>query len=163
MRTYLVLKMYYSTGQGWSIVLIWRKFILTDPIVVLTEPKLELTGKKKVLIREKIKELYEKNEGTEENFEGTEEHIEGTEEQVESTDGHKKDEEFDHILVLPEDERLIKRMNEKGVDSSKDEMYQGGETDFKDEILKFFTEYFVGDLYGFLFNPDDKDYFEFHS
>ncbi|GJT66728.1 hypothetical protein Tco_1018208 [Tanacetum coccineum] len=77
----------------------------------------------------------------------TEEHIEGTEEQIESTDGQRKGnfkhselktKKFEEIQALyekikrsdedfisigsAEDERLIKRMNEKGIDSSKSEV-----------------------------------------
>ncbi|GJV95520.1 hypothetical protein Tco_1547097 [Tanacetum coccineum] len=79
-------------------------------------------------------------EGTDEQIEGTDEQVKGTEEQVESTDGHKKDQEvlrkykllYEKIIRVSdedfsllgstEDERLIKRMNEKGVGLSKSEV-----------------------------------------
>ncbi|GJU93600.1 hypothetical protein Tco_1318356 [Tanacetum coccineum] len=61
----------------------------------------------------------------------------------------RSDEDFISIGSA-EDERLIKRMNEKGVDFSKSEVIK--EENFKMRYLKVLTEYF-GCFYGFMFNP----------
>ncbi|GJV64921.1 hypothetical protein Tco_1475749 [Tanacetum coccineum] len=126
-----------------------RPIVSTDGSKVSTDRPNESTDGQNEGTEEKNEGTEEHIGGTEENFEGTEEHKKGTEEQVESTDGHKKGTEEEiatqatqtstqtptstifgdntkmktlSSIGSAEDERMIKRMNEKGVNSSKDEM-----------------------------------------
>ncbi|GJY92641.1 hypothetical protein Tco_0508423 [Tanacetum coccineum] len=108
-----------------------RPIVSTDGSKVSTDRHIEST-------EENIEGTDEQVEGTEEHNEGTEEQIVGTEENIESTEEHIEVKKFEEVQALyekikrsdqdfisigsAEDERLIKKMNEKGVDSSKDEM-----------------------------------------
>ncbi|GJX87765.1 hypothetical protein Tco_0339779 [Tanacetum coccineum] len=105
-----------------------------DENILSTEDVLS-TDKEKVSTDKPIVSTDGSKVSTDRQIEGIDEQNEGTEEQIESTDGQRKGTE-DHTeegsatqatqtptsTIFGDDERLIKRMNEKGVDSSKSEV-----------------------------------------